>query len=41
MLRSLRRGLTLFGGQSACTGMTGDLACDRTLAYQCEATYST
>jgi len=41
ILRALRQSLTSFAGESSCNGMVGDLACDRTLAYACEATYST
>jgi hypothetical protein len=40
ILRGLRQSLTSFGGESSCNGMVGDVACDRTLAYVCEATYS-
>ena len=39
MLQSLRQGLPRFVGQSNCNGMVGDVPCDRTLGYSCEATY--
>jgi hypothetical protein len=39
MLQSLRQGLARFVGQSNCNGMVGDVPCDRTLGYSCEATY--
>jgi hypothetical protein len=41
ILRALRQSMTSFSGESSCNGMVADLACDRTLAYVCEATYST
>jgi hypothetical protein len=40
ILDALRRSLTSYSGRSNCDGMVGDMPCDRTLAYSCEATYS-
>ena len=39
ILSALRARLTSSSGQSACTGWTGDVACDRALKYDCVATY--
>ena len=38
ILRGLKDGKDRFGGQSTCTGMVGDVSCNRTLSYACEAT---
>ncbi len=40
VLHALRQSKTFFAGQSPCGGMIGDMACDHTLAYKCEATYA-
>jgi hypothetical protein len=40
VLRALREAKTFFVGQNECSGMMGDMPCDHTLAYVCEATYS-
>ncbi|MFI5307242.1 MAG: hypothetical protein ACHQ53_07820 [Polyangiales bacterium] len=40
VLLALRQAKTVFEGQSSCNGMIGDVACDHTLAYAGEATYS-
>jgi hypothetical protein len=39
ILDGLRKSMTRFGGQSTCDGMLGEVPCDRTLSYLCEATY--
>ena len=39
ILESLRKFLTSFEGESACTGMCGDTECTRILGYEGEATY--
>jgi hypothetical protein len=41
VLQALRQGETSFVGESPCPGMVGDVPCDRTLGYVCEATYRT
>ena len=41
VLRALQQSEVFFAGQSSCDGMIGNMACDHTLAYACEATYST
>jgi hypothetical protein len=40
ILRALRQSLAVYSGESNCDGRIGDAACDHTLAYVCEATYS-
>jgi hypothetical protein len=40
VMQALRQSRALFAGESNCTGMIGDLSCDHTLKYVCEATYS-
>jgi hypothetical protein len=40
VLLALREAKTFFVGRSDCDGMIGDVPCDHTLAYACEATYS-
>jgi len=40
VLRALREAKISFVGSSDCNGMIGDVPCDHTLAYTCEAKYS-
>jgi len=40
VLRALREAKTSFEGRSRCNGMIGDVPCDHTLAYTCEAQYA-
>lgn len=40
ILHALQQSRAFFAGESSCNGMVGDVSCDRTLAYACEATYS-
>jgi hypothetical protein len=40
ILRALRSSTAVYTGQSICDGRVGDAACDRTLSYVCEATYT-
>ena len=39
ILRGLRQAQSRFAGTSQCDGMVGDVPCNRTLAYECEAGY--
>jgi hypothetical protein len=39
ILHGLRQSQVAFGGKSACDGMIGDIPCNRSLAYACEASY--
>ena len=39
ILHGLRQSQTCFAGTSQCDGMMGDMPCNRTLAYTCEASY--
>ena len=41
VLSGLRQAQRSFEGTSQCDGMVGDMPCDRTLAYACEASYRT
>src|SRR5262245_54293739 len=41
VLHALRAAQNSFAGESQCAGMVGDVPCDRTLAYACEASYRT
>jgi hypothetical protein len=40
ILRALRQSIAVYSGESSCDGRIGDAACDHTLSYVCEATYS-
>jgi hypothetical protein len=39
ILQGLQGSQARFTGQSSCNGMVGDVNCNRTLSYACEATY--
>jgi len=41
VLSGLRQAQSSFSGTSNCDGMVGDIPCDRTLGYTCEASYRT
>lgn len=41
VMHALRQSQSYFEGRSDCDGMVGDVPCDRTLAYVCEASYRT